>query len=210
MKLYNGITSVILRVKLRDDRSSIGAGLTGLTHSSTDLVIATIADKEATTTRYRAGSSETETIGTLGTYAAPTASKCRFKEVDATNHPGLYELQLADARFAVSGAKSLRITIYGASNLIPEDVEIDLADVPLSTTSLASILTTAMTEDYTAASKTLASFVSRIHALVGGTKSSRDSSATNEPVVHRNIADSANAITETFTSASTTGTLTPS
>ena len=45
--------------------------------------------------------------------AAPTATKCRFKEVDATNHPGVYEFQFADARFAVSNAKRLVISASG-------------------------------------------------------------------------------------------------
>ena len=79
------------------------------------MIVGTIADTEATTTRYRASSGEIETITTLGTFAAPTSGKCRFREVDATNHPGLYELQLADARFAVAGAKLLIVTISGAA-----------------------------------------------------------------------------------------------
>ncbi len=125
----NGQTSVVLRVKLRDSSVSTGAGLTGLTSASSGLVISTITDNEATATTYTVAASNVETIATLGTYAAPTASKCRFKEVDATNHPGLYELQFADARFAVSGAKALVISISGASNLAQCDVVIPLRAV---------------------------------------------------------------------------------
>jgi hypothetical protein len=117
-------TSNAVRVMLRN--SSTGAGLTGLTEASSGLVVATICDVEAATTRYRAGSSEIETISSLGTFATPTAGKCRFKEVDATNHPGLYELQFADARFSVSNAKTLRLTISGAASLITKDVTIQL------------------------------------------------------------------------------------
>lgn len=120
----NGATSNVFRVTLR--HSSTGAGLTGLTEASAGLIIATICDNEAATTRYRAGSSEIETISTLGTFEAPTSGKCRFKEVDSTNHPGLYEIQLADARFAVSSAKVLKLHIIGATNLLTKEVTIQL------------------------------------------------------------------------------------
>lgn len=107
----NGITSVIHRVWIQDTSVSTGAGLTGLTEASSGLIISTIANNESAVTRYRAGSSEIETISTLGTFAAPTSGKCRFKEVDATNLPGLYEVQIADARWAVSNARSLIIRV---------------------------------------------------------------------------------------------------
>ncbi len=125
----NGATSVVLRIKLRDSSLTTGAGLTGLTSSSTGLVISTIADNESTATAYAVASSKVETITTLGTYAAPTATKCRFKEVDSTNHKGLYEIQIADARFAVASAKSLTISFSGAANLAECDVVIPLRAV---------------------------------------------------------------------------------
>lgn len=124
-----GQGSIVLRVKLRSSASASGGGLTGLTSASAGLIVATIADNEAATTRYRASSSEIETITTLGTYAAPTSGKCRFKEVDATNHPGIYEIQIADARFSVSSAKSMIISISGATSLIETDALIPLRSV---------------------------------------------------------------------------------
>jgi len=128
----NGSTSVILRVKILDATSTVGAGLTGLTSASSGLRISTIASNEATATVYTVAGSTIETITTLGTYAAPTATKCRFKEVDATNHKGVYEIQLADARFAVAGAKSLIVSVLGATNAAEVDLEIDLqAEVDL-------------------------------------------------------------------------------
>ncbi len=123
-----GQTSIILRVKLRNSSVTTGAGLTGLLFSSTGLIISTIASNEATATTYTAAGSTTETITTLGTYAAPTATKCRFKEVDATNHPGLYEIHLADARFAVANARHLLVSISGATNLAQCDVLVPLTD----------------------------------------------------------------------------------
>lgn len=124
--IKNGQTSVVLRVKLLDSSSTTGAGLTGLTSASSGLIIGTVADNEATSTAYTVTGSTIETITTLGTFAAPTATKCRFKEVDATNHKGLYELQIADARFAVSSAKSIIISILGATNLAQTDLIVRL------------------------------------------------------------------------------------
>lgn len=123
-----GQGSIILRVKIRNSSVSTGAGLTGLTSASSGLKISTIADNEATPTVYSVASSTIETITTLGTYAAPTATKCRFKEVGA-DHPGIYEIQIADARFAVAGAKSLMVSISGATNAAECDALVPLVDV---------------------------------------------------------------------------------
>lgn len=120
--------SIILRVKIRNSSVSTGAGLTGLTSGSSGLIISTIADNEATATVYTVAGSTIETITTLGTFAAPTATKCRFKEVDATNHKGVYEIQIADARYAVSSAKSLMVSVSGATNAAECDVLIPLTD----------------------------------------------------------------------------------
>lgn len=119
-----GAVSNIVRVSLRS--SVTGAGLTGLDHTSTGLIIGTITDNEAAATAYTVAGSTLETISTLGTYAAPSATKARFKAVDATNHPGLYELQLADARYAVAGARWLFITLSGATNLLQKDLAVRL------------------------------------------------------------------------------------
>ena len=124
-----GQTSVILRVKILNSSVATGAGLTGLAYNSSGLIISTIADNEPSATAYTAAGSTIETITTLGTYAAPTATKCRFKEVDATNHKGVYEIQLADARFAVSSAKFLIVSISGATNAAETDVVIPLQDL---------------------------------------------------------------------------------
>jgi hypothetical protein len=116
-----GQTSVILRVLIQDSSSTTGAGLTGLEFDSTGLRIATIVDNSPDSVAYTAAGSTIEAVdgGVLGTYVAPTSTKCRFYEVDSTNHPGVYELQFADARFAVSNAKSLLISITGATNAVP-------------------------------------------------------------------------------------------
>jgi hypothetical protein len=116
-------------VKILNSSVATGAGLTGLSSTSSGLIISTIADNEATATSYTVAASNVETITTLGTYAAPTAGKCRFREVDSTNHKGVYEIQLADARFGVSNAKSLLVSVLGATNAAETDVVIPLRDL---------------------------------------------------------------------------------
>lgn len=148
-----GQTSIKLR--LHAQNSSTGGGLTGVTHSSSGLIVSTIADNESSATAYTAAAGNVETITTLGTFATPTTGKCRLKEVDATNHPGLYELQIDNARYAVSGAKELTIYIHGVANMQVTPIKIPLTTVdPYSSTfglgtlacNLVSILGTSLTE----------------------------------------------------------------
>lgn len=125
MAFVNGAGNVILRVKIRSTTAPYG-GLTGLSSASSGMSISTIADNEATATAYTVAASNVETITTLGTFAAPTSGKCRFREVDATNHPGLYEIQIATARYGVTAAKSLLVTVSGASGMAECDALIPL------------------------------------------------------------------------------------
>lgn len=130
-----GQESIIVRIKIQNANGT--AGKTGLSDASSGLIISTIADNEASATVYTVAASNVETISTLGTYAAPTAGKCRFKEVDATNHKGIYELQFANARFAVSNSKSLIISLSGATDMMESDSVIQLTSInPYDATNL--------------------------------------------------------------------------
>jgi len=120
----HGQTSNLVRFTLKN--SSTGQGLTGLDHSSSGLIISTIADVEASATAYTVAAGNVETISTLGTFAAPTSGKCRFKAVDGTNHPGLYEFQFDNGRFSVASARRLVVSVTGAANLLNADYEIRL------------------------------------------------------------------------------------
>ena len=124
-----GQGSIVLRVKILNSSVATGAGLTGLSSASSGLIISTIADNESTATAYTVAASNVETVTTLGTFAAPTAGKCRFREVDSANHKGVYEIQLADARYNVSNAKSLLVSVLGATNAAETDVVIPLRDL---------------------------------------------------------------------------------
>jgi hypothetical protein len=117
-------TSNIVRFVIK--KASDGTPLTGMTIASAGLIISTICDNEATAAAYTQAGGTLQTIATLGTFAAPSANNCRFKEVDSTNHPGLYEFQFLDARFAITGAKSLIITVSGFTGILVTDYEIEL------------------------------------------------------------------------------------
>jgi hypothetical protein len=122
-----GITSYKARVKINDTTSTTNGGKTGLTNASAGLVISTICDNEAAATSY--SGANIETITAIGTYQAPSAGKIRFKEIDATNHPGWYEIHVADARMAVADARSIGFTVVvtGGSQV---DWEVQLEPVP--------------------------------------------------------------------------------
>jgi hypothetical protein len=127
MKLIRkrGSTSNIIRIFLPDSSSTTGAGKTALDHTAAGLNISVIADNESSATTYTSAGSTIEAVTTIGTYSAPTATKCRFKKIDDTNLPGIYEIQLADARFAVSSSKSIQGMIT-ATGVVPTPFEIDL------------------------------------------------------------------------------------
>ena len=137
-----GQTSIVIRCKILNSSLATGAGLTGLTFNSTGLIISTIADNESAATVYTQSAGNIETIATLGTFAAPTNNKCRFKEVDATNHKGVYEIQIANARFGVASAKSLLVSISGVTNLAETDFVVPLVDLdPYTAQPIAASVT---------------------------------------------------------------------
>jgi hypothetical protein len=122
----NGTTSEVILVKLVDSSSPAGAGMIGLTSSSSGLRIASKADVEAASVACTGSNIEAPT-SPIGTYQAPSAStKCRFREVDATNHPGIYEIFLPDSRFAVANARALLVSV-SATGTTQADLEYELA-----------------------------------------------------------------------------------
>jgi hypothetical protein len=146
--IKRGQTSVIIRAILKDSSVTTGAGKTGLSSASAGLIISVACDNEATPTAYTQAGSTIESITTLGTYAAPTATKVRFKEFDATNCPGMYEFQIADARFAVASSKYITIGWTGAANLAQDFMQIPL--VIADPYDPSTFFRTALTESYAA------------------------------------------------------------
>ncbi len=112
-----GATSVMIRVFIPNNSVTTGAGLTGLTNVSTNLTIAYIRELDSASTSYTGANIEAQT--TIGTFQAPsTSAKIRFKVVDATNFPGVYELQFHDSSTAFGTgdtSQHISINIYEAS-----------------------------------------------------------------------------------------------
>jgi hypothetical protein len=138
MSFKRSQASVVLRVMILDSGFQDGRGLVGLTPGSTGLRIAATADIERGPASgsgagfgvvYTAAATTIQAIATPGTYAAPTAGSCRFGSVDATNHPGLYEVQLDNARYAVAAAKALVVQVGGAVGCVETPVVVPLVDL---------------------------------------------------------------------------------
>ena len=105
-----GQTDYTVLVKIRDDA---GAPATGLDNTDIDIAYARVeTDNDVTTSDVTPASLSALT---------DAHSDWGFKEVSATDHPGLYRLDIADAVFA-SGAWSAVVTISGAG-LDPADLE---------------------------------------------------------------------------------------
>ncbi len=157
MNIPIGKQSNIDYVFIQDSSSTTGAGLTGVTSASSGLAGRYI---------YPGGTSVAltfETISTLGTYQAPTSNAhLRIKELDSTNHPGVYELHYHNDWFSTGNARTAAIlTIKGVTNMAQLNhlVTIDYALQPataartltVSSTgaalaNLGEILGTALTE----------------------------------------------------------------
>jgi hypothetical protein len=122
---YSGLAGPIVTVKILDSTSTTGGAKTGLTNASASLNIAVRPDNAATTTAYTSAGSTIDTITTLGTWAAPTTGHCRFSQIDATNHPGHYELQFSTSLWQTSGARKLVGTVLVTGG-VQTDFEIEL------------------------------------------------------------------------------------
>lgn len=113
--LKKGVTSQSIDIWVEDSSSGVGAGLTGLVFNSAGLVAY----------YHRPGSASVAI--TLVTLAAITTAWASggFKEVDATNMPGWYRLDVPDAVIA-SGVDRCYIGLKGATNMKPVPIEIML------------------------------------------------------------------------------------
>jgi hypothetical protein len=90
LSIKAGATSVTINVFIQDSSSTTGAGLTGLVFNTSSL------------TAYYALTRAAPVAITLATLAAVTTAWTSggFKELDATNMPGWYRLDVPDAALA--------------------------------------------------------------------------------------------------------------
>lgn len=114
-----GLTDQTIDIFVLDSSSTTGAGLTGLTHSTSGL-----------TCYYRKGATGTSTQLTLATQTVGGAhSDGGFVAIDGTNMPGLYRLDLSDTMVAAEGM--LTIYLRGATNMAPVVAELEIVDVDI-------------------------------------------------------------------------------
>src|SRR6185369_10146454 len=113
-----GTTSLTVYVFIRDSSVTTGAGLTGLAFNTSNLVASYVRPLGSRTAITLA----TQTV--TGAY-----SSGGFVEVDSTNMPGVYRLDVPDAVIA-TGVRSAAVMLKGATNMEPVVLELDLnADV---------------------------------------------------------------------------------
>lgn len=113
-----GATSHTIDLFLQDSSSATGSGLTGLTHSTSGL-----------TAYYRKGGTGASTAITLATQTATGAwTSGGFAEIDATNMPGVYRLDLPNA--VIDAAGYATVYLQGATNLLQTALRIDCKPVP--------------------------------------------------------------------------------
>lgn len=129
--VHKGRTSFILEVFIQDNSVGTGAGLSGLAYNSGGL-----------TAYYHRNTAAAAVAITLVTMTAGTWASGGFKEVDATNLKGVYQIGIPDAALA-TGADSVTISIFGASNMAQVIFKIPLTNLDMQgtgaeLTSLAS------------------------------------------------------------------------
>lgn len=129
-----GQTDYTVLVKMRNDA---GAPATGLAHTDIDIAYARVeTDNDVTT-------SDVAPADLANLTAAH--SDWGWEEVSATDHPGLYRLDVADAVFA-SGAWSAVVTVTG-TGLDPADLEFVLVPTaPVSGVTAATVGSGAISE----------------------------------------------------------------
>jgi hypothetical protein len=140
-----GATSQMVRVFIPDNSVTTGAACTGLVYNSTNLSIAFMREFEDTAVVYTGAN--IEDITAPGTYQAPSSSsKCRFKAVDATNFPGLYEVHVHNDAVIFTAADasekvimSIREATTTALKIGPNMKEIQLVAINLQDTVRAGL-----------------------------------------------------------------------
>jgi len=111
-----GTTGEVLQVFIQDSSSTTGAGLTGLTNSSSGL-----------TAYYMRNDQSTATVITLVGMTAGTFSSGGFAVMDGTNMPGFYNFCPPNAAF--TSGRSVAMLLKGATNMAPLPIEIELTAV---------------------------------------------------------------------------------
>lgn len=120
LALAKGTTSYTVYLFIQNSSSTTGAGLTGLVYNSAGLVAYYVRNRGSATAITLATQTVTGGFSSGG-----------FVEVDATNMPGVYRLDLPDAVLA-SGSDFAVVALKGATNMAPVALEIQLTGCDLN------------------------------------------------------------------------------
>lgn len=131
LSILAGATSQSVNIFIQDSTVTTGAGKTGLAFNTSSLVA------YYTFT----GANCTATSITLATLAAVNSaySSGGFKEIDATNMPGLYRLDIPNAALAGSNGRSVAIMLKGATAMAPCVLEIELTAIDNQSTGFGLV-----------------------------------------------------------------------
>ncbi|QKD16786.1 hypothetical protein HGP13_17865 [Mesorhizobium sp. NZP2077] len=114
--IKKGATSQSVYFDVLDSTSTTGGRKTGLAFNTSSLVAYYVRNQ---------GTATAITLATLA--AANTAwSSGGFKEVDATNMPGIYRLDVPDAAFATGAGDDVVIVLKGATGMVQASVDVQL------------------------------------------------------------------------------------
>jgi hypothetical protein len=128
-KVKAGITSLSLPVFIQSTASTTGAGLGGLTHTTSGLVAEYRRQGQSTWTQLGVGTGLVSK--TLGTYTSGGF-------VADGSLDGAYEFDPPDAAFA-TGARFVVIRLRGAANMLPVLIEIELDTVDYQTDAFGAL-----------------------------------------------------------------------
>jgi hypothetical protein len=130
--IRKGTTSQSVYVEVLDSTSTTGGRKTGLVFNTSSL------------TGYYVRNGGTATAITLATLAAANSAWATggFKEVDATNMPGVYRLDVPDAALATGVGDSVVITLKGAAGMVQVSTEIQLGPVDANVKQINDVTVT--------------------------------------------------------------------
>lgn len=150
LDIFNGLTSQTVDLFILDSSSTTGAGKTGLVFNTAGLAIC-----------YRKGATGAATAITLATQTVGGAwSSGGFVEIDATNMPGLYRLDLPNAAVDASGFVTIYVKGTGIA-VAPTRVDCRPVNTVTNTTNapttgdLTATMKTSVTTAATAATPTV-------------------------------------------------------
>lgn len=114
--IKKALTSQTVRLSVQNSASTTGGMLTGLVFNTAGLVC-----------KYARSDQTTVTTVSLVTKTLGTWVSGGFKELDPTNMPGVYELDLPNAAF--TSGTTVHVALFGAANMVPVYMEIELVAV---------------------------------------------------------------------------------